>query len=95
MFRISKAFENDSTILFKIEGEIGEGALADWASALASCIEPTQKQIIFDICDVVFFSAKAPAILMQQMHHNIFLLNCPAAVRNIMHAAGRSANVLE
>ena len=94
MFRISKAFENDSTILFKIEGEIGEGELVDWANLIFRCTEPSHKQIIFDICDVVFMSTNAPALLLQHMRDNIFLLNCPAAVRNIMHAAGRSANVL-
>jgi hypothetical protein len=95
MFRIDKAFENDLTVLVKIEGELGDGELADWARALPPFTGPSQKQIIFDICDVVFLSPKALEIFIQYLNSHIFLLNCPAAVRNIMHAAGRSANVLD
>jgi anti-anti-sigma regulatory factor len=95
MFLIKKVYENDLTALLKIEGEITEFALEDWAEALASLLRQTKKHVILDCCDANFVSLKVAERLIQQMTDKIFLLNCPTAVQNLVHAAGFSKQGLE
>ncbi|MGH7456615.1 MAG: hypothetical protein ACRENG_35025, partial [bacterium] len=77
MFRIDKIFENYQTELLKVEGEIKDSELKDWAESLQSMMNGSPKQIILDFCDATFVSSKAVEILIHQMTQNIFLLNCP------------------
>lgn len=95
MFRIDKVFENYQTELIKVEGEIKESNLKDWAESLQSFTNGSPKQIIFDLCDATFISSQAIAILIQRLTANVFLLNSPTAVKNLVHAAGWSQSVLE
>ena len=95
MFRIDKVFENELTEIIKVEGEIKDGEVKDWEESLQSILNGSPRQIILDFCDVTFFSPKAVELLMRQMTQNIFLLNCPTAVKNLVHAAGRPESVLE
>jgi anti-anti-sigma regulatory factor len=95
MFRIDKVFENDQTEIIKVEGEIKDGDAKYWAESLQSIMNGSPRQIILDFCDATFVSSKAVEILIHQMTKNIFLLNCPTAVKNLVHTAGRSASVLE
>jgi anti-anti-sigma regulatory factor len=95
MFRIDKVFENYQTELIKVEGEIKDSDAKDWAESLQSIINGSPKQIILDFCDAIFISSKAVEILIQRLGTNIFLLNCPVAVKNLVHAAGWSESVLE
>ena len=95
MFLIKKVYENDLTALLKIEGEINDLALEDWAEALASLLRQANKHVILDCCDVSFVSLKVAERLIQQMTDKIFLLNCPRTVQNLVHAAGFSKQMLE
>ncbi len=95
MFRIDKIFENYQTEIIKVEGEIKDGDMRDWAESLQSIMNGSPKQIILEFCDATCLSAKAVEILIQHLATNIFLLNCPTAVKNLVHAAGWSENVLE
>lgn len=95
MFRIDKVFENYQTELIKVEGEIRESNMQDWAESLQSCTNGSPKQIIFDLCDATFISSKAVEILIQRLAANVFLLNSPTAVKNLVHSAGWSQNILE
>jgi len=95
MFRIDKIFENYQTEIIKIEGEIKDSDARDWAESLQSIMNGSPRQIIFDFCDATFVSSKSVAIPIQQITQNIFLLNCPASVKNLIHAAGFSKQVLE
>ena len=95
MFRIDKIFENYQTELIKVEGEIKDSDVKDWAESLQSMINGSPKQIIFDFCDATHLSAKSVEALIQQMADNIFLLNCPTAIKNLVNAAGWSESVLE
>jgi anti-anti-sigma factor len=95
MFRIDKVFENDQTEIIKVEGEIKDSDAKDWAESLQSIMNESPRQIILDFCDATFISSKAVEILIHQMTPNIFLLNCPTATKNLVHAAGRSKSVLE
>ncbi len=95
MFRIDKVFENYQTELNKVEGEIKDNEVKDWAESLQSFTNGSPKQIIFDFCDATFISSKAIEILIQHLATNVFLLNSPTAVKNLVHAAGWSESVLE
>jgi len=95
MFRIDKVFENYQTELIKIEGEIKDSDVKDWAESLQAFVSGSPRQIILEFCGAAFISSKAAEILIQHLAANIFLLNCPAAVKNLVHAAGWSASVLE
>jgi anti-anti-sigma regulatory factor len=95
MFRIDKVFENYQTALIKVEGEVKESDVKDWAESLQSFTNESPKQIIFDFCDATFISSKAVEILIQRLAANVFLLNSPTAVKNLVHAAGWSESVLE
>jgi anti-anti-sigma regulatory factor len=95
MFRINKIFENYQTEIIKVEGEIKDSDAKDWAASLQSIMNESPRQIILDFCDATFVSSKAVEILIRQMTQNIFLLNCPTAVKNLVHAAGRPESVLE
>ncbi len=95
MFLIKKVYENELTALLKIEGEITDLALDDWAEALASLLQQTNKHAILDCCDATFVSLKGVEKLIRQMTDKIFLLNCPTTVQNLVHAAGFSKQVLE
>ncbi|MFQ5769477.1 MAG: STAS domain-containing protein [bacterium] len=95
MFRIRKIFENDLTAILKIEGEISNGNLQDWINETKSFITICNQQIILDICDVTFMSPQAVDMLIELISENIYLLNTPKIVRNILHSAGLSMHVLE
>lgn len=95
MFRIKKVFENDLTTILKIEGEILDENLQDWIDEIKRSIKLAQKQIILEICHVTFLSPKAVEVLIKLLTKDIFLLNCPTSVKNMLHSAGLSANVLD
>lgn len=95
MFLIKRVYENELTALFKVEGEITDLTLEDWAEALAALLAQTQKHVILDCCDVTFVSLKVAEKLIAQMTSKIFLLNCPTRVQNLVHAAGFAKQVLE
>ncbi len=95
MFRIDKIFENYQTELIKVEGEIKDSDVKDWAESLQAFASGSPKQIILEFCDATFISSKAADILIQRLAANIFLLNCPTAVKNFVHAAGWSESILE
>ena len=95
MFRIKRIFENDLTIIIKIEGEISDENLPDWKNEISRLIELPEREIIFEICYVTFMSPKAVKALIKLLTKKIFLLNCPTFVSNMLHSAGLSANVLD
>ncbi len=94
MFLIKKVYENDLTALMKIEGQITNLTLEDWAEALATLLRQTNKHVILDCCDVTFVSPGIAERLLQQMTNKVFLLNCPTTVQNLALAAGFSKQVL-
>jgi len=95
MFRIKRIFENDLTVIIKIEGEISDENLPDWKNEISRLIELPEREIIFEICYVTFMSPKAVKVLIKLLTKQIFLLNCPTSVSNMLHSAGLSANVLD
>ena len=95
MFRIKRIFENDLTVIIKIEGEISDENVLDWKNELRRLIELPEREIILEICYVTFMCSKAVEVLIKLLTKKIFLLNCPTSVSNMLHSAGLSANVLD
>ena len=94
MFRIERIFENDLTVIIKIEGEISDENVPDWKNEISRLMELREREIIFEICNVTFMCPKAVEVLIKLLTKKIFLLNCPTSVSNMLHSAGLSANVL-
>jgi anti-anti-sigma regulatory factor len=95
MLRITKAFENDSTSIYKIEGKITQENLEVWAEELRVMQKLTGRQIILDFSQVWSICTKGVKVLVQSMPNELYVMNCPIEVRNVLHAAGLSARVLE
>lgn len=95
MFLIKKIFENDLTTIFKIEGQITNENLVAWANEIRPLTKPSDRQIILETCEVTFMCPKSVEILGEQISDNIYLLNCPTFVKNMLRSAGLSANVLD
>jgi anti-anti-sigma regulatory factor len=95
MLRITKAFENDSISIYKIEGKISEETLEVWAEEIRALNKMADRQIILDLSQVWFICTKGMEVLVQLMSNNLYVLNCPMEVRNVLHTAGLSARILE
>ncbi len=95
MFRIKNIYENDLTSILRIEGEISDEDVPAWKNEISRLIKLPEREIILDICYVIFMSPKAVEVLIKLLTKKIFLLNCPTYVSNMLHSAGLSANVLD
>ncbi|MFQ5865502.1 MAG: hypothetical protein ACE5IW_09770 [bacterium] len=95
MFRINKIFENDLTVILKIEGELSDKNLQDWSDEINRLIKLFEQKIIVELCKVTSMCPKAVQVLIDLITENIYLLNCPTLAKNMLHAAGLSANILE
>ena len=95
MFRIKKIFENDLTIIWKIEGEISNDRLQFWVDEMNHLITNAEKQVILDMCDVTSMAPTPVQRLMDVITKNVYLLNCPTFVKNMLQSAGLSGHVLD
>ena len=95
MFRIKKVFENDLIIIWKIEGEISNDRFQFWIDEMNHLITHVKKQIIFDMCDVACIAAAPAQRLIDILTKDVYLLNCPTFVKNMLQSAGLSSHVLD
>lgn len=95
MFRIEKIFENHQTELIKVEGEVNDSEVIDWADSLQAMLDDSLKQIILNFSELTFLCPKAVEALIHCMTPNLLLLNCPTALRNRIRAAGWPENILD
>ncbi len=95
MFRMKKIFDNDLTTIIKIEGQIPDNESNNWSAEISSLIKQSERQVILEMCDVTFISAKAVQVMMDELTDKVFLLNCPTFVKNMLQSAGLSAHVLD
>lgn len=96
MFRIEKIFENDTTRIFKFEGEIAADTADDFGAELEAIISSSSTTaIIFDFCCLRHISQKAIKILMGYLTGNVYIMNCPTFVKNILMASQDTENILE
>jgi anti-anti-sigma regulatory factor len=95
MLRITKAFENDSILIYRIEGKISEETLAVWADELSRWQKVNGHEVILDFSQVWSICTKGVETLIQSMSNDLYVMNCPTDVRNTLHSAGLSARILE
>lgn len=91
MFRIDRIAENTQFELWKIAGEIHDTQLEAWKEALPT---DSGRQLILDFCEVAYISPSAVRHLIERMTANLFIYNCQAGVKNMMHSAGFARQVL-
>jgi anti-anti-sigma regulatory factor len=95
MFRITKAFQNESTDIFRIEGKITDENLSEWNQQISSIQPEIGRHVILDFAQVWYISAGAVAVLMNLLSDHVYILNCGIEVRNVLHSSGLSARMLE
>lgn len=95
MFRITKAFENERTSIFKIEGKVTDESLEVWSEEIRSLKNGADRHTILDFSNVWFISSKAVSVLIDFASENVFLLNCPTETRNVLCSAGLAARMIE
>ncbi len=95
MFRINKIFENQSTYIYRIEGEITEANLSDWAEEIKNMLVLSHRQIILEMCQISYMCPKCVQFLSQILTENCYLLNCPTIIKNMLQTSGASANLLD
>ena len=95
MFRISKAYENEATQIFRIEGKITDENLAVWRQEILSLQPHNGRHVILDFAQVWFISIKGVEVLMKLLTDRVYVLNCGMEVRNVLHASGLSGRMLE
>lgn len=95
MFRINKAFENDSTEIFRIEGQITDETLSEWTREISMITAQNKRQIILDFAQVWFIASKGVEVLMNVLSERVFILNCSMEIRNVFHVSGLSERILE
>jgi len=94
MYRIRKAFDSESTAIYKIEGRLTEDTLAEWSEEIRNLTEIDKREIILDLSQVWYVSAKAVEAFIE-LTHNVYLLNCPMEVRNVLYSSGLVNRMLE
>ncbi len=95
MFRITKAFENSNTFIYKIEGKVTDNSVTEWQEELNNLKTAAGHHVILDFSQVFFISSKALQILMKNMTEELFILNCDIEMRNLLHASGMAKRMLE
>ena len=95
MFRIRKFLGNKITSIVKIEGEIADSDLSTWADEVNALTPDGTSQTVLDCSSITSISPKALEVLSGRLSEGIYLINCPAWVKNRLRSLGRSPNVLD
>jgi hypothetical protein len=95
MFRITKIFANSSLEIYRVEGKVTDDGLQIWTEELNAFYRSVDRHILLDFCRVWAMSARAMAILTTQLAGHICVMNPNIDLRNMLHAAGLAAKVLE
>jgi anti-anti-sigma regulatory factor len=95
MLRITKAFENDSTSIYRVEGKITEESLGVWAEEISALHGVTGRQVILDFSHLWSICPNGVKVLVEAISNGLYFMNCPMEVRNVLHAAGLSNRMLE
>ncbi|RMD99312.1 MAG: hypothetical protein D6814_05815 [Calditrichaeota bacterium] len=96
MLRIQELYQNELTQIIKIEGDIRPESTETWRNELdAIVLKSQQRTIILDLCGVAYIAQAAIDLLIEHLEHNIYLMNCPTFLKNILHSARLTQNILE
>ena len=94
MFRITKAFENDGTEIFRIEGQVSDEVVADWIREIELVKKNSSRTVILDFAHVWFISTKAVQALMDVLSDQCLVMNCGMELRNVLYVSGMSSRML-
>jgi len=94
MFRITKVFEDDSTEIFRIEGQVTDEGIANWIGEIELIKKNNSRTLILDFVHVWFISTKAVQALMEILSDRCYVMNCGIEVRNVLYASGMSSRML-
>ena len=95
MFRIKQIYENDLTSIVKIQGEIALEDVPDWRAEITPFMQPSAKQLLLEISAVDYICPEAVQVLIKLLTRDMFLMDGPVAVRNMVQAAGLASHVLD
>lgn len=93
MFRITKAFENSTVSIYRIEGKITDENLSAWTEEIKTMLDAT-KHVILDFCQVWYITGQAVEVLTKMNGEGVYLMNCTMDIRNALHVAGLSDQLI-
>jgi len=94
MYRITKAYENEKLSIYCIEGKVTDEVTDNWMEEMSRLKDFQDHEIILDLSQLWYLSSRAAEVLMNSLQNNLFLLNCPLPVRNVLHVSGLSSRTL-
>lgn len=94
MFRITKAFANETTEIFRIEGQVPDEIVGDWIAEIERLKKNDSRTVILDFAQVWFISAGAVQALMDVLTDRFYLMNCGMEIRNVLYVSGMSSRML-
>jgi anti-anti-sigma regulatory factor len=94
MFRITKAFANETTEIFRIEGQVSDDYIGDWITEIDLLKKDHSRTVILDFAQVWFISTKAVQALMGALTDQCYVMNCGMEIRNILYVSGLSSRML-
>lgn len=94
MFRITRAFENNSTEIYRIEGRIPEQLLESWEDEMKKLGTSGPRQVILDFSQTWHVCPRAIDALAQGAGRECLFLNCSIELRNMLLTAGCGSRVL-
>jgi len=95
MFRIKKAFENDFTVIFNVEGEVKDEFVDDWTKEISGIVKEHPGQVIFNFCRVSYISANATRVLSMIVPSNVHIMNGSRYMKNLLTVQGASLSLLD
>jgi len=94
MFRITKAFENEATEIFRIEGQVSDENLSEWIREIERIKSRNHRAVILDFAQVWFMSPRAVQAVMANLSDRTYVMNCGMELRNVLHVSGMSQRML-
>jgi hypothetical protein len=95
MFRLNRVFDNGSTVLIKITGEIQEADLEEWIHFLRRLSDWSGCEIILDFCAVAPMTAAAIAALASEPGSNVYFVNGSMSMRAVVTSLGHANRLLD
>lgn len=94
MYRINKVFENESTILVRIEGSFTSEEQS-WSQYLDEMLQEAERNVFIDLSEATFSNEKEMRWLVERMKTNVFLVNSPIPMKDFLRGTPLSGNLLD
>jgi|RhiMethySRZTD1v2_1073278.scaffolds.fasta_scaffold1618261_2 hypothetical protein len=95
MYRIHRVFDNSSTVLIKIAGDVLDCDLVDWTGFLNLLGSWGNRDIILDFCEVAHISPLALTVFVDRLSQNVRLINCSQTIKNALCSFGLADRLLD